>query len=101
MGALMVYEEHSLDPTGILQSKVLLHTAGIVMLTLLVNATTVKKLLKALGLSEVSVAKRISMGTALKRLEEVSLKSINTFNQTDSLLMLTGFLLRKNAACKI
>lgn len=77
--ALMVYEEHSLDPTGILQSKVLLHTAGIVMLTLLVNATTVKKLLKALGLSEVSVAKRISMGTALKRLEEVSLKSINTF----------------------
>ena len=42
-------------------SQVLFHTAGIVMLTLLVNATTVKYLLKALGMSDISNATRVTM----------------------------------------
>jgi len=96
--ALMVYEEHALDPTGRSQSKVLLHTAGIVMLTLLVNATTVGRLLNALGMSEVSIAKRVSMGTALRRLEEVSMKNINTF-KSDRFLADADWLLVEEKCC--
>lgn len=41
--------------------QVLFHTAGIVMLTLVVNATTVKYLLKGLGMSDISNATRVTM----------------------------------------
>ena len=48
--------------------KILLHTAGIVLLTLLVNATTMIPLLKILGISEVSGFKKGVMKNAIKRL---------------------------------
>ena len=48
----------------------LVHTAGIVLLTLIFNATTVKPLLQALGMSEISDAKRAAMSNAINRLNE-------------------------------
>ena len=48
--------------------KILLHTSGIVLLTLLVNATTLLPLLKLLGISEVSDFKKGVMRNAVKRL---------------------------------
>lgn len=50
--------------------QVLAHTAGIVMFTLLVNATTMKKLLEKLGLSDVSDSKKIAMGNAVRQIKE-------------------------------
>lgn len=44
-------------------------TAGIVTLTLLVNATTVKSLLKILGISNISQTKRVAMASAISQLE--------------------------------
>ncbi len=48
----------------------LVHTAGIVLLTLTFNATTIKPLLKALKMSEISDAKRVAMTNAVTRLHE-------------------------------
>lgn len=42
--------------------------AGIVLLTLLLNATTIKPLLKILGMSEISEAKKAAMSNAVNRL---------------------------------
>ena len=46
------------------------HTAGIVMFTLLVNATTMKKLLEKLGMSDISDAKKIAMANAVRQIQE-------------------------------
>ncbi|PIK43588.1 sperm-specific sodium proton exchanger [Apostichopus japonicus] len=46
-------------------SKVLFHTSGIVVLTLLVNATTIKSLLSILGMSDISIPKRLAMASAM------------------------------------
>ena len=50
--------------------QVLLHNAGIVIFTLFLNATTIKKLLEILGMSELSDYKKISMANAVNRLQE-------------------------------
>ena len=42
-------------------TQILFHSAGIVMLTLIVNATTTKYLLAALGMSDISHATRVTM----------------------------------------
>lgn len=47
--------------------QILIHTAGIVLLTLLFNATTIKSLLKVLGMSEISDAKKAAMNNAVNR----------------------------------
>ncbi len=54
----------------------LFHTAGIVILTLLVNATTVRYLLDTLGLSDISHARRLTMMTAIRRITEAKSKAI-------------------------
>ena len=48
----------------------LLHTAGIVMFTLLVNATTMKKLLEKLGMSDISDSKKIAMANAVRQIRD-------------------------------
>lgn len=55
----------------------LVHTAGIVLLTLIFNATTVKPLLKALGMSEISDAKRAAMSNAINRLNDSRERSLS------------------------
>lgn len=53
------------------------HTAGIVMFTLLVNATTMKKLLEKLGMSEISDAKKIAMANAVRQIQESNQRTLN------------------------
>ena len=55
----------------------LFHTAGIVILTLVINATSTKYLLKGLGMSDVSAARRKTMSTAVSRLNEAKQRAIN------------------------
>ena len=57
-------------------TQVLFHTAGIVVLTLLVNATTVRYLLDTLGLSDISNARRLTMVTAIRRITEAKGKAM-------------------------
>ena len=57
--------------------QVLFHTAGIVILTLVINATSTKYLLKGLGMSDVSAARRKTMSTAVSRLNEAKQRAIN------------------------
>ncbi|KAJ8023281.1 Sodium/hydrogen exchanger 10 [Holothuria leucospilota] len=67
--ALLVVQTKELDFKTI-GSKVLFHTSGIVALTLLVNATTIKSLLSVLGMSDISIPKRLAMASAVRRVEE-------------------------------
>ena len=46
------------------------------ILTLLVNATTIKYLLKALGMSDISNARRLTMSTAVRRVREAKTRAI-------------------------
>ena len=57
-------------------TQVLFHTAGIVILTLLINATTIKYLLDTLGLSDISNARRLTMVTAIRRINEAKAKAM-------------------------
>ena len=56
--------------------QVLAHTAGIVMFTLLVNATTMKKLLEKLGMSDISDSKKISMANAVRQIQESNQRTL-------------------------
>lgn len=47
-----------------------MHTAGICLITLLVNATTMEKLLDMLGMSEISDSKKIAMTNGVRRIKE-------------------------------
>ena len=47
------------------------------VLTLLVNATTIKYLLKALGMSDISNARRLTMSTAVRRVREAQQRAIS------------------------
>ena len=55
----------------------LVHTAGIVLLTLIFNATTIEPLLKALGMSKISDAKRTAMSNAINQLSDCRERSIS------------------------
>ena len=55
----------------------LFHTAGIVILTLLFNATTVSVLLKALGMSDISNARRLTVATAVKRINDAKQRAVS------------------------
>ena len=58
-------------------TQILFHCAGIVMLTLIVNATSTKYLLKALGMSDVSHATRVTMAQGhLHYHEQINVKKI-------------------------
>ncbi|CAH3195691.1 unnamed protein product, partial [Porites evermanni] len=56
--------------------QVLAHTAAIVMFTLLVNATTMKKLLDKLGMSEISDSKKIAMANAVRQVQESNQRTL-------------------------
>ena len=46
------------------------------MFTLLVNATTMKKLLDKLGMSEISDSKKIAMANAVRQVQESNLRTL-------------------------
>ncbi|CAH1803170.1 unnamed protein product [Owenia fusiformis] len=67
--ALQVVQDSNLNNERI-GNKVFLHTAGIVVLTLAINATTISGLLKVLGMSDISAPKRMAMASAVRHLED-------------------------------
>ncbi|XP_074660935.1 sperm-specific sodium:proton exchanger-like [Tubulanus polymorphus] len=82
--ALLVARNQKIDPDRI-GNKVLLHTAGIVLLSLLLNATTTKWLLKILGMSDISVPKRMAMGGAVRTLKQTKERTLSML-KTDRFL---------------
>ena len=74
--ALIVSQDPRINSTS-LGSKFLFHTAGIVLLSLLINATSVKYLLRVLGMFDISVAKLHTMRTAVSMLRRDRRRSMN------------------------
>ncbi|KAM6973381.1 sperm-specific sodium:proton exchanger-like [Aplochiton taeniatus] len=85
---LMAFQSEDLDEIKV-RDKFLILTAGMVILTLLINATSMSLFLKRLGLFDVSVPKRMAMYSAVQRVRETS---ENTF----SLLKMDRFLADAN-----
>ena len=75
--ALALVVEHEHLENSEYGSKVLFHTAGIVVLTLLVNATTIGNLLSLLKLSEISTTKQLAMAHTVLQLEAAANRTIN------------------------
>ncbi|XP_077865611.1 sperm-specific sodium:proton exchanger-like [Saccoglossus kowalevskii] len=73
--ALMVVSTEGIDQERV-GSKVLLHTSGIVVLTLVINSTTIGSLLKILGMSNISVPKRQAMANAVRKVQDTQELSI-------------------------
>ena len=46
----------------------IIQTAGLVLLSLVVNATSMRRILKILGLAEISLAKKANMTNCVKRI---------------------------------
>ncbi|KAK3608482.1 hypothetical protein CHS0354_010327 [Potamilus streckersoni] len=82
--ALQVAHNDTIDQETV-GVRVLIHVSGIVFLTLIVNATTVYGLLKLLGMSDLSPAKRMAMANALRYLEDMREKTLNML-KTDRFL---------------
>ncbi|XP_028411372.1 sodium/hydrogen exchanger 10-like isoform X2 [Dendronephthya gigantea] len=80
-------------------SKVLIHTAGIVIFTLFLNATTIKRLLEILGMSEISDSKKIAMANAVKRLQDTTTRTFKML-RTDRFLADAHWSLAENV-CQI
>ncbi|XP_013420708.1 sodium/hydrogen exchanger 10 [Lingula anatina] len=77
---LLVAQDPELNPDApinIKGNKMLLHVSGIVILTLLINATTISTLLKILGMSDISTAKRMTMANAVRHLKETKGRTLN------------------------
>ena len=55
----------------------LVQTAGIVLLTLIINAITLEPILQALGMSKISDAKRTAMSNAINQLNDCRERSIS------------------------
>ncbi|XP_057290115.1 sodium/hydrogen exchanger 10-like [Hydractinia symbiolongicarpus] len=81
-------------------NKILIHTAGIVLLTLLINATTIRHLLKLLGMSEISESKKASMNNAVKRLDQGQQQSFAML-KTDRFLADADWSYAEKACCMI
>ncbi|KAL8601965.1 hypothetical protein ACOMHN_008457 [Nucella lapillus] len=79
--ALMVYE----TPESKIPKTVFLNLCGIVFLTLVINATTISKLLELLGMSDISDARRAAMATSLSVLAEIKHKTMSVW-RTDRFL---------------
>ncbi|KAL5006670.1 hypothetical protein ScPMuIL_015476 [Solemya velum] len=65
--------------------RVLIHVSGIVFLTLLINASTILGLLKVLGMSDISPAKKVGMANAVKYLQDMRERTLNML-KTDRFL---------------
>ena len=94
--ALIVVRNSAID-TATIGSKILFHTAGIVVLTLLINATTVGRLLKLMGMSEVPEATRYTLSVACKHIETERGRFINALRNDK---FLAGTLKNKNKKIK-
>ena len=79
--------------------QILVHMAGIVFLTLILNATTIQLLLRALGMSEISDAKRTAMSNAINQLNDCRGRSISIM-KTDRFMTDSDWL-KVEAACII
>lgn len=66
-----------LNATEIYQ--ILFHTAGITLLTLVVNGTTTKGLLQTLKLTEVTVGQKDEMNNAVRRMRKCKYNMIKSF----------------------
>uniref|UniRef100_UPI00398F830F sperm-specific sodium:proton exchanger-like isoform X2 n=1 Tax=Pristiophorus japonicus TaxID=55135 RepID=UPI00398F830F len=86
--AVMAYQLEGLDEMNI-RNKILLHVSGTVILTLLINGTTMGWIVNILGLSDIPAPKRMAMYSALQRIRE---SEANTF----SLLKMDKFLADAN-----
>ncbi|XP_072046818.1 sperm-specific sodium:proton exchanger-like [Amphiura filiformis] len=96
--ALLVAQSGVLD-NRIIGSKVLFHTSGIVLLTLIVNATTIQVLLKKLGMTDISAPKRIAMSNAVRQIQEAQSRTF-TMLKSDRFLADADFTIAE-AACRI
>ncbi|XP_048463260.1 sodium/hydrogen exchanger 10-like [Rhincodon typus] len=86
--ALMAYQLEGLDEVNV-RNKILLHVSGTVVLSLLINGTTMGWIVNTLGLSDIPAPKRMAMYSALQRIRE---SEANTF----SLLKMDRFLADAN-----
>ncbi len=77
--ALIVAGEPSIPQE--IRDQFLFLTAGIVTLTLLINATTIKYLVKGLGLTKIPPAKQLMMEYARKNLRQSTENSISKFKK--------------------
>lgn len=73
--ALIVVEDPRVNKT--LGSRFLFHSAGIVLMTLLINATSIKYLLQVLGMFDIPMARLHTMKTALTILRRERKRAIN------------------------
>ncbi|XP_025044710.1 solute carrier family 9 member C1 [Pelodiscus sinensis] len=81
---------HAKDPgTRAMKSMILLHAGTASLMTLMINSTTVKKLVTTLGLCNITLPKRMAMYNAVQRIKEME---ANTF----SMLKLDRFLADAN-----
>ncbi|XP_019895943.1 sodium/hydrogen exchanger 10-like isoform X2 [Esox lucius] len=85
---LMAFQSDDLDEVQV-REKILVLSSGMVVLTLLINATSMTLFLRLLGLCEVSAPRRMAMYSAVQRVRE---SSQNTF----SLLKIDHFLADAN-----
>ncbi len=84
--ALQIYQNEHLCHLLMVGPKILFHTAGIVLLTLCVNGTTTKGLLKTLKLTEVTVGQKEEMNNAVRRIRKMKYNMIRSF-QMDPWMM--------------
>jgi sodium/hydrogen exchanger 10/11 len=82
---LALVVEHSMmdgdEAHKLLGGKILFHCAGIVTLTLLVNATTIRSLLTLLKLNEIPMTKRLAMAHAVQQLEAHAAHTVNVLKE--------------------
>ncbi|XP_039394478.1 sodium/hydrogen exchanger 10-like isoform X10 [Mauremys reevesii] len=80
----------SKDPgTAAMKNMILLHAGTASLMTLMINSTTVKKLVKTLGLCNITLPKRMAMYSAVQRIKEMEAN-------TCSILKLDRFLADAN-----
>ena len=72
--ALIVAETSNIDHE--IRDQFLFITAGIVLLTSLINATTIKSLVKGLGLTKIPLSKATLLSNTLEKLRESSEKRL-------------------------
>nr|XP_033781236.1 sodium/hydrogen exchanger 10-like isoform X3 [Geotrypetes seraphini] len=66
--ALAAFQEEHIATDA--KNKMFLHVAAVVLITMCINSTTVKKLANILGLNEISASKRMAMYSAVQHIRE-------------------------------
>ncbi|XP_036423821.1 sodium/hydrogen exchanger 10-like [Colossoma macropomum] len=73
---LMAYQAEGLDKFQV-REKILVLSSGMVLLTLIVNATTMNMCLKVIGMCDILEPKRLAMNSALLRMKENAQSTLN------------------------